>query len=416
MSKYVIHGGKTLQGTVAISGSKNSALPIMAATLLTEEKCTIENVPKLLDIENMADLLQCLGADIEFHPEGILQISCKTPQSDVASYEMISKLRASFLVTGPLLARTGKVKISLPGGCRIGTRPVDLHLKGLAAMGAKIDQGHGFIEASCQTLMGCRIYLDFPSVGATETLVMSASLAQGETVIENAAVEPEIIDLAAFINSMGGQIEGAGTDTIHIIGVKTLKGVTHKVIPDRIEAGTFAAAIAMTGGKAKIENIIPAHLKPITAKMRESGILIEEGMDFITVDAETKPRAVDIKTMPYPGFPTDLQAPYTAMMSVAEGTSMIVETIFENRFMHVPELNRMGANVKIEGKTAVVEGAQKLTGAQVKATDLRAGAALVMAGLSAEGVTEIHDIEHIQRGYCNFEQKLNGLGADITRV
>jgi len=320
------------------------------------------------------------------------------------------------LVIGPLLARTGKVKISLPGGCQIGTRPVDLHLKGLAAMGAKITQGHGYIEAKCKRLNGTRIYLDFPSVGATENLIMAASLAEGQTVIENAAVEPEIVDLANYINIMGGNIIGAGTDTIRINGVKELKGKSHTVIPDRIEAGTFAAAAAITGGKVRINNIMPDHLKPITAKMRESGITVTEGDSHIIVDATNKPKAVDIKTLPYPGFPTDMQAPYTSMMTIADGTSMVIETIFENRFMHIPELKRMGANVKIEGRTAVIEGIKKLTGAQVKATDLRAGAALVVAGLCAEGETEISDIEHIERGYYNFDAKLNGLGADIQRV
>jgi UDP-N-acetylglucosamine 1-carboxyvinyltransferase len=415
MGKYEINGGLPLSGSVSISGSKNSALPVLAATLLADGCSVIHDVPQLLDIKNMSDLLCCLGASVEVDKSGSMTVCCPNPQNDVASYEMISKLRASFLVSGPLLARTGKVRISLPGGCQIGTRPVDLHLKGLAQMGAKITQGHGCIEASCRKLRGAQIYLDFPSVGATENLIMAASLANGDTIIENAAVEPEIVDLANYINQMGGKISGAGTDTVCIEGVKQLSGTGYTVIPNRIEAGTFAAATAITGGKVQICHVLPDHLKPITAKMRECGIKVEEGKDSILVDATKKPKAVDIKTLPYPGFPTDMQAPYTAMMSIADGTSMVVETIFENRFMHVPELKRMGAHVKIDGRTAVVEGVKKLTGAQVKATDLRAGAALVIAGLGAEGKTEISDIEHIERGYDHFEQKLSGLGADIVR-
>jgi len=415
MSKYIVSQSSPLSGTVTVSGSKNSALPILAATILANGCSVINDVPPLLDIQNMSDLLTCLGANVTVKGTS-MSICCDRPISDVTSYEMVNKLRASFLITGPLLARVGKVKISLPGGCQIGTRPVDLHLKGLTAMGAKITQGHGYVEARCKKLKGAKIYLDFPSVGATENLIMAASLAEGLTIIENAAVEPEIVDLSNYINLLGGNVVGAGTDTIKITGVSELRGTTHTVIPDRIEAGTFLTATAMTGGKVRIENIMPKHLKPITAKMRESGIKITEGDGYIDVDASNKPKAVDIKTMPYPGFPTDMQAPYTSMMTIADGTSMVIETIFENRFLHVPELKRMGANVKIEGRTAVVEGAKKLTGAQVKATDLRAGAALVIAGLVADGTTEISDIHHIERGYYNFDEKLNSLGAKIIKT
>ena len=415
MSKYVVKGSTILTGDVTISGSKNSALPIMAATILANGTSVISNVPQLSDIQNMTELLCCIGAHIDVDNCG-LTIKFDKLLSDAVSYESVSRLRASFLVTAPLLARTGSVKISLPGGCRIGARPVDLHLKGLAAMGAQITYGHGFIEANCPRLIGNMIYLDFPSVGATETLIMAGALAHGETVIENAAAEPEVADLARFISAMGGIVYGAGTDTVKVVGVTELKGACHTVIPDRIEAGTFATAIAVTKGRARINHIIPAHLKPIIAKMRESGIGITEFSDCIDIDATGTVRAVDIKTLPYPGFPTDLQAPYTSMMSVADGTSVIVETIFENRFMHIPELARMGANVRIEGKTAVVEGINSLAGAHVKATDLRAGAALVMAGLCAHGVTEIDDIEHIQRGYFDFENKLMRLGADIVKI
>lgn len=416
MSKFIVSNSPNLEGSISVGGSKNAALPILAATLLGEGCSTIFDVPYLSDVKNMTDLLTCLGATVTNAGGTGLTICCKKPNYDVASYEIVSKLRASFLVMGPLLARCGKVKISMPGGCQIGARPVDLHLKGLAALGAKITTGHGFIEARCRNLTGTKIYLDFPSVGATENLIMAASLADGQTVIENAAVEPEIVDLANFINVMGGKIVGAGTDTIRIVGVKELSGQKHTVIPDRIEAGTYAAAAAITKGRVQIDNVVPDHLKPITAKMREAGISVTEGDSYILIDATEKPKATDIKTLPYPGFPTDMQAQYSAMMSVAEGTSMVIETIFENRFLHVPEMARMGANVKIEGRTAVIEGSKRLTGAKVKATDLRAGAALVLAALAAEGETEINEIEHIDRGYSNMEQKLTSIGANIQRM
>ncbi len=415
MPKFIISGQKRLSGRVSVSGSKNSALPILAATLLAQGHSTIYEVPQLLDIQNMKQLLLSLGAEVD-EKETALQICCKKPIFDVSSYETVSKLRASVLVMGPLLARCGRVKISMPGGCQIGARPVDLHLKGFLALGAKISQGHGFIEAKCKNLVGTKIYLDFPSVGATENLMMAASLAQGQTIIENAAVEPEIVDLANYINLMGGKIVGAGTDTIRISGVSELNGQTHSVIPDRIEAGTYAAAAAVTRSKIQIDNVVPGHLKPITAKLREAGIEVEEGDSHIIVNASEKLKAADIKTLPYPGFPTDMQAPYTSIMSVADGTSMVIETIFENRFLHLPELSRMGAHIKIEGRTAVIEGAKKLSSAKVKVSDLRAGAALVVAALAAEGDTEISEIEHIDRGYCNIESKLASLGANIERT
>ncbi|OQB14212.1 MAG: UDP-N-acetylglucosamine 1-carboxyvinyltransferase 1 [Firmicutes bacterium ADurb.Bin193] len=416
MPKFIVSNSMHLEGSVSIGGSKNSALPILAATLLASGNSTIYEVPDLSDIQNMTSLLSCLGASVTKTDNKGITVCCKKPLPDVSSYELVSKLRASFLVTGPLLARCGRVKISMPGGCKIGSRPVDLHLKGLQAMGAKITQGHGIIEARCKKLTGTKIYLDFPSVGATENLIMAASLADGQTIIENAAVEPEIVDLTNFINLMGGKIVGAGTGTIKITGVEELSGQTHTVIPDRIEAGTYAAVAAITKGKIRIENVIPDHLKPITAKMREAGVTVTEGDNYIIVDATEKPKATDIKTLPYPGFPTDMQAPYSSFMTVAERTSVIIETIFENRFLHVPELVRMGAHVKIEGRTAVIEGSKKLTGAQVKATDLRAGAALVLAALAADGDTEISEIEHIERGYCNMDKKLTSLGANITRT
>ena len=412
MKKYVINGGIPLSGEVEINGSKNAALPILAATLLTEDCCKIFNVPNLLDIDNMCELLNCLGCSINIKKD-IYEIYAKELQSDVMSYETVNKLRASFLVAGPLLARTGRVKISLPGGCQIGARPVDLHLKGLMAMGAKIEQGHGYVEAVCPKLNGAKIYLDFPSVGATENIMMAASLADGVTTVENAAAEPEIVNLADFINAMGGKVVGAGTDTIQIEGVSELKGVKHRVIPDRIEAGTFAFAATATRGSIIIKNVITDHLKPVIAKLQECGISTKLNEESLIIEAGGRPKAADIKTMPYPGFPTDLQAPYVALMSSAFGTSMVVETIFENRFMHVPELGRMGANIKIDGRTAVVEGADKLTGATVQATDLRAGAALVIAGLSASGETVIENIHHIERGYENFVQRLADLNANL---
>lgn len=412
LKSYVINGGKPLYGEVEINGSKNAALPILAAALLSETNCKIHNVPDLLDIKNMCELLSCLGCKVD-NRNNIYTVCCKDLQSDVMSYETVNKLRASFLVAGPLLARTGRVKISLPGGCQIGARPVDLHIKGFTAMGAKIEQGHGFVEAECRKLHGADIYLDFPSVGATENLIMAASLAEGTTVIENAAAEPEITNLADFINSMGGDVKGAGTDTVRINGADSLHGTNHVVIPDRIEAGTFAFAAAATHGSVVIKNVITDHLKPVIAKLEECGISTEINAERLIVNADRRAKAADIKTMPYPGFPTDLQAPYVALMSSAEGTSMVVETIFENRFMHVPELGRMGANIKVDGRTAVVEGKDRLTGAKVKATDLRAGAALVVAGLGAYGETVIEDIHHIERGYSHFAQRLADLNADL---
>ncbi|MBR0278049.1 MAG: UDP-N-acetylglucosamine 1-carboxyvinyltransferase [Clostridia bacterium] len=412
MKSYIINGGKPLYGSIEINGSKNAALPILAATLLADGECRISNVPDLLDIKNMCELLSCLGCETE-RRFGIYEIFCHKLQNDVMSYETVNKLRASFLVAGPLLSRTGRVKISMPGGCQIGARPIDLHLKGFTAMGAEINRGHGYIEAKCKKLHGAKIYLDFPSVGATENLIMAASLADGITTIENAAAEPEIVNLADFINTMGGKIYGAGTDTIKIEGTDTLNGTDFTVIPDRIEAGTFAFATAATNGSIIMNNVITEHLKPVIAKLEECGITTKINESSLMIDASKGAKAADIKTMPYPGFPTDLQAPYVALMSSAEGTSMIVETIFENRFTHIPELGRMGAAIKVDGRTAVVEGAKRLTGAKVHATDLRAGAALVIAGLGAYGETIIEDIMHIERGYSNFAERLNSLNADI---
>jgi UDP-N-acetylglucosamine 1-carboxyvinyltransferase len=418
MSKFVIEETTELKGKVKIGGAKNSALPIIAASLLTEKQSDFEEVPYLNDVKTMCELLRFLGAKVKKSKENnLLIITPGNNISGIAPYELVNKMRASFLITGPLLARVGYAKVPLPGGCAIGLRPVDLHLKGFIAMGAEINQGHGYVEAKVNgRLNGAKIYLDFPSVGATENILMASVLADGQTIIENAAIEPEIVDLATYLISMGADIKGAGTDTIKINGVRSLNGINHSVIPDRIEAGTFMTAVAMTGGDLLLENVVPDHLKPISAKLREAGMEISEELSTIRVISDGKLKAVDIKTHPYPGFPTDMQAQMTSIMTKADGTSMVVETIFENRFMHIPELKRMGANIRIEGRSAVIEGKNKLTGTQVKTTDLRAGAALIIAGLNAEGITEIDDIEHIDRGYVEIDEKLKGLGVNIKRV
>ena len=418
MSKFVITEGVPLKGKVRISGAKNSILPIIAAALLPDGQSIIEEIPYLNDVKIMCNLIKSLGAGIEISEnDNKLIVRANNILTTTAPYELVNKMRASFLVMGPLLAKTGIATVSLPGGCAIGTRPVDLHLKGFAAMGATITQGHGYIEARVNgRLKGSKIYLDFPSVGATENIMMAAVLAQGQTIIENAAIEPEIVDLSTYLTAMGADIKGAGTDTIRINGVCSLKGAMHSVIPDRIEAGTFMVAAAITGGDVLIENVVPDHLKPVSAKLRECGAEVSEDLTSIRVRAGGNLKATDIKTHPYPGFPTDMQAQMTALMSKSEGTSMVIETIFENRFMHVSELKRMGASIKIEGRSAIIEGKPELQGAKVKATDLRAGAALILAGLGAKGVTEITDISHIDRGYIRIDEKLKALGANITRV
>lgn len=418
MSRLIISDSKPLKGKVRISGAKNSVLPVIAASLLADGQCIIEDIPYLNDVITMCDLLKSLGAETEIQQENSrILISTNKISNTTAPYELVNKLRASFLVMGPLLARTGNAVISMPGGCAIGSRPVDLHLKGFAAMGARIVQDHGYIEASCAgSLKGANIYLDFPSVGATENIMMAAVLADGQTVIENAATEPEVVDLATFLTTMGAEVKGAGTDTIKITGTDSLKGASHCIIPDRIEAGTFMVAAAVTGGDVILENIVPDHLKPVSAKLREAGVEISEELSSIHIKGSGNLNAIDIKTHPYPGFPTDMQAQMTTLMSYAEGTSMVIETIFENRFMHISELKRMGANIKVDGRSAIVEGGGRLMGTQVKATDLRAGAALIIAGMAAEGITEIEGIEHIDRGYVKIDEKLKSLGASIIRA
>ena len=419
MEKLIIHGGHELHGRVKISGAKNAVLPIIAATLLAQDKpCVLDEVPYLNDVCTIAEVLRQLGAKVDFNrQQHTLFVDSTVLKTVDAPYDLVRKMRASFVIMGPLLARYGKAKISMPGGCAIGTRPIDLHLKGFEALGAEIEIGHGFISATAPNgLKGTSIYLDFPSVGATENIIMEACMAEGQTILENAAQEPEIIDLANFLNIMGAKIRGAGTNVIKITGVPKLIGHNYTIIPDRIEAGTYMVAVAMTGGDIYIENAISEHLKPVIAKLNEAGVKIEEDIDGIRVSCNKRPKAIDIKTLPYPGFPTDMQAQFMAMLTIADGTGLVTETVFENRFMHVDELKRMGACIKVDGRTSIVEGVPSLNGCQVKATDLRAGAAMVLAGLVANGETEVSYIHHIDRGYDNLVEKLCGLGADICRV
>ena len=418
MEKLIVSGGNRLVGAVKTSGAKNAVLPIIAASILGTTPSHLVEVPMLEDVHTISEVLKCLGLSVECSPEkNVLDIDSTEITSYEAPYELVRTMRASFLVMGPLLARIGKARISMPGGCAIGARPIDIHLKGFEALGVKIEQGHGYIEASApEGLKGTSIYFDFPSVGATENIMMAASLAEGTTILENAAEEPEIVDLANYLNKMGAKIRGAGTDTIRIEGVEKLHGADYTIIPDRIEAGTYMIAAAMTGGDIVVENVLPEHQKPLIAKLREAGAVVEEDIDKVRVIGKNPLKAVSIKTLPYPGFPTDMQAQMMAMMVIAEGRSKVTETVFENRFMHVVELNRMGAQISTEGRSAVIDGPCKLTGCDVRATDLRAGAAMILAGLVAEGTTRIGDLHHIDRGYENIVAKLKNLGADIERV
>ena len=414
MTKLIIEDKCVLKGEVKVHSAKNAILPVIAASLLTPDTCVLDEVPYLDDVDIMEEVVRSIGAEAE-RTNSSLAIKAESISSCEATYELVRKMRASFLIMGPMLARIGKVKISLPGGCAIGTRPIDLHLKGFSLMGANITLGHGYIEAYAEKLKGETIYLDFPSVGATENLMMAACLADGTTTIENAAEEPEIVDLASFLSKMGAVIKGAGTDTIRIEGVKELKGTAHTAIPDRIEAGTYMVAAAATGGDVIVEGVVPEHLKPVTAKLKEMGAEVQEYERAIRVRAAGRLNSVDIKTMPYPGFPTDMQSQMMTAMCLAKGTSIATETVFENRFMHINELKLMGANIKVDGRSAIIEGCEKFSGAKVRATDLRAGAALVIAGLCAEGRTEINDVYHVDRGYIRIEEKLKKLGADIRR-
>lgn len=418
MAKYLIQQSKPINGEVTISGAKNAVLPIMAATILTDEACELSEVPDLRDVSVMKELLLELGAELTHNPEtSEVKTQIRELKSCEAPYVLSKKMRASILAMGPVLARAGKARLALPGGCAIGARPIDLHLKGFQALGATVIEKDGYVEAISDGLVGATIYLDFPSVGATENIIMAATLAKGTTIIENVAEEPEIVDLANFLNKMGAKIKGAGTDTIKIEGVESLHGAKHTVIPDRIEAVTFMIAAAITRGRIHIKNILPDHVKPIIAKLRECGVEIAYTDDEMIVDAIGKNLiATDIKTLPYPGFPTDAQPQFMALLATVKGNSVVYETVFENRYMHVGELNRMGANIKIENKSAHVGGNKILQGAQVIATDLRAGAALVLAALTAEGTTEISEIYHIERGYEKFIEKFRNLGVVIMRA
>ncbi len=410
----MVKGGRPLTGKVAVSGAKNAVLPIIAASVLAGGQVQIDDVPNLTDVETICQVISSLGASVSREGNQIL-VNPTGIDAYEAPHELVSQMRASVVVMGALLARMGRAKISHPGGCAIGTRPINWHLKGLEALGAEVKINHGYLEATTSGLVGARIYLDFPSVGATENIMMAASMAKGVTVIENAAQEPEVVDLANFLNEMGGKVRGAGTNIIKIEGVSSLGGATHSIIPDRIEAGSFLVAAALTAGDVLVENVIVDHLKPVIAKLREAGAEVSEEETGLRVRGSSSLSAIDVKTQVHPGFPTDLQAPLMALTTVAQGTSIITETVFENRFMHVDELKRMGARIRIEGRAAIVEGVRTLTGAPVKATDLRAGAALILAGLVAEGETEIDNIYHIDRGYESIVEKLQSIGADISR-
>ena len=411
-------GGQKLHGTVRVEGAKNAVLPILAAALLASKgENVIKEVPNLADVYTINEVLKSLNADVTYIPEANeVYIDAAKELSSEAQFEYVSKMRASILVMGSLLARNGYARVALPGGCAIGSRPIELHLKGFEAMGAKISFGHGYVEAKVEDrLQGANVYLDFPSVGATENIMTAAALAKGTTIIENAAKEPEIIDVATLLTSMGARIKGAGTDVIRIDGVDSLHGCHHTIIPDRIEAGTYMILGAASGGEVTVDNVIPQHLESVTAKLREAGVQVETNDDQITVNGNRKLKVVDIKTLVYPGFPTDLQQPFTTLLTKAHGTGVVTDTIYGARFKHIDELRRMNAQIKVEGRSAIVTGPVLLQGAKVKASDLRAGAALVIAGLMADGITEVTGLEHIDRGYENIVDKLKGLGANIWR-
>lgn len=416
MEKLLIRGGKNLAGSVCVSGAKNAAVGILPAVLLTDEICVIDNLPYIDDVIVLADILSELGAKVALDPAGRITIDPSHVETYSADYNMVKRMRASYYLLGVLLGRFGRAEIALPGGCEIGERPIDQHIKGFEALGANVNIEHGVIYAEADKLIGNEIYLDVVSVGATINIMLAAVKAEGTTTIVNAAKEPHIVDVANFLNTMGGNIKGAGTDVIKIKGVDKLNGCEYTIIPDQIEAGTFMIAAAATGGDVTIKDVIPKHLEAITAKLLETGVKVVEGDDYVKVISEGRPRSVNLKTLPYPGFPTDLQQPMTVFLSTADGTSIITENVWEARYKHVAELTKMGANIKVKDRIAVIEGVESLTGAQVTATDLRAGAALIIAGLIADGVTEIGNIGHIDRGYEKIEQKFIKLGADIERV
>jgi UDP-N-acetylglucosamine 1-carboxyvinyltransferase len=419
MDKFVIRGGNPLLGTIRVSGAKNAALPAMAAALLTDEPVILENIPQVRDIETTRRLLAAMGAEVELgygRAQHRTTLCCKNLASPEASYDLVKTMRASTLVLGPLVARCGRARVSLPGGCAIGARPIDLHIKGLERLGAKITQDHGYVEASTERLKGAEIVFDRITVTGTEDLLMAATLAEGETILQNCAREPEVADLASLLNKMGAHIEGAGTATIRVKGVSKLHGARHSIIPDRIEAATYVIAGAITGGDVKVANCDPRHLDALLQKLHEVDVKTKRTADSVRVMGDAPVKASDIVTEEYPGFPTDMQAQYMALATQAEGTSVITENIFENRFMHAQELLRMGANIKIEGRRAMVTGKTLLSGAAVLASDLRASASLVLAALVADGETIIDRVYHIDRGYERIEEKLKGVGAEIRRI
>ena len=417
MAIIQINGGRTLSGELSISGAKNAVLPILVASLLTEQTLQLRNVPHLQDVTTTMSLLAQLGAEISMDDGMAISINAANLTSHAAPYELVRTMRASILVLGPLLARCGRAEVSLPGGCAIGARPVDLHLRGMQALGAEVEVKNGYIHARADRLVGARIVMDTVTVTGTENIMMAATLAQGTTVIENAAQEPEVVDLAQCLNAMGAKITGAGSDTLHIEGVEKLAGAVHPVLPDRIETGTYLVAAAMTGGRIRLRNARADTLDAVLQKLVAAGAEVNTGSDWISLDMHgRRPQAVDITTAPFPGFPTDMQAQFTALNAIAEGTSVISERVFENRFMHVLELQRLGANIQLRGGNAIVKGVQKLSGAPIMATDLRASASLVLAGLVAAGQTQVDRVYHIDRGYENIEEKLSALGADVRRI
>lgn len=419
MDKIVVKGGKRLEGTVVVEGAKNAVLPILTATLLPSEgQSVLTNVPKLSDVDTINNVLTHLNAEIEYEADNnTVKVDSSNPLKIEAPYEYVSKMRASILVMGPLLAREGHARVALPGGCAIGSRPIEQHLKGFEALGAEIELHNGFIEATTPNgLKGSKIYLDFPSVGATQNIMMAAVLADGKTEIQNVAREPEIVDLANYLNEMGAQVHGAGTDTIKIIGVDYLVGAEHSIIPDRIEAGTFMIAGAITRGNINVIGAIREHISSLVSKLEEAGVQIKEIKDGLNIQVPGEIKAIDVKTMPHPGFPTDMQSQIMALLLTANGTSKITETVFENRFMHVEEFKRMNADIFINGRSAMITGHDNLQGADVKATDLRAGAALILAGLVSDGYTNVTELKHLDRGYVDFHGKLKMLGADVERI
>ncbi len=416
MSKLLLTGGARLQGTVNISGSKNGTLAIMAGALLGKGETILRNVPDIGDVHTMMEMLKALGVLCWEEPRGVVHIDATNIIATEAPYELVKRMRASFCVLGPVLARKGYAKVAMPGGCDIGARPIDFHVKAIQSLGAHVNIDHGFVEAECDRLVGTQVYLNFPSAGATQHIMTIASLAEGVTTIHNAAAEPEVVQLQEFLNAMGAKIVGAGTATVRIEGVKELRGVDFVMLPDRMEAGTFAVAAAITRGDVCIRNIRPSDVEPFVLKLREIGAIVDIYENHMRVRCDGRPMATDIMTMPHPGFPTDLQQPFAALLSIADGTSVITENVYERRFRYVNELIRMGADIRQDGRTAVINGVPKLTGAQTTASDLRAGAALVCAALAAEGTSEISGVEHIERGYENLVGKLHGLGANVSLV